>query len=309
MGRRKRTSTAEDFMDIVAMLPWWAGVGLAVLSYLLFASLAARGAPAMTPSQMGAAVAGTLISTVSQLLKYVVPLLCLAGAGMSAYRRAERTKLLATATDGDTSLEVSRMTWQQFELLVGEAFRSQGYGVAELGGAGPDGGVDLVLTKNGSRYLVQCKQWQAFKVGVSVVRELFGVMTAQRAAGGFLVTSGRLTKEAQAFAAGKNITLIDGDRLAKFLRSGQAGRPLAPNMDRDILNTLQPASTAAQPAPPLATADASGRPAAEKVPPCPRCGKHMVRRMARQGSNAGSAFWGCSAYPECRGTQPIELRS
>ena len=297
-------------MDIVAMLPWWAGVGLAILSYVLFASLAARGVPPVTPSQMGAAVAGTLISTVSQLLKYVVPLLCLAGAGMSAYRRAERAKLLATATEGDTSLEVSRMTWQQFELLVGEAFRSQGYGVAELGGAGPDGGVDLVLTKNGSRYLVQCKQWRAFKVGVSVVRELYGVMAAQRAAGGFLVTSGRLTEEAKAFAAGKNITLIDGERLAKFLRSGQAGRPAAPNVYRDIVNTLQPAATAAQPAAqissPPAAGDTSGRTAAEKVPACPRCGKAMVRRMARQGARSGQAFWGCTDYPGCRGTASID---
>ncbi len=290
-------------MDIVAMLPWWAGVGLAVLSYLLFASLAARGVPAMTPTQMGAAVAGTLIATASQILKYVVPLLCLAGAGMSAYRRAERANLLATATDGDTSLEVSRMTWQQFELLVGEAFRSQGYGVAELGGAGPDGGVDLVLTKNGARYLVQCKQWRAFKVGVSVVRELFGVMAAQRAAGGFLVTSGRLTEEARAFAAGKNITLIDGERLAKFLRSGQAGRPAEPNVYRDIVNTLQPA---AQTATQQAAGDTSGRPAAEKVPACPRCSKAMVRRMARQGARAGQAFWGCTDYPGCRGTVAID---
>ena len=297
-------------MDIVAMLPWWAGVGLAVLSYLLFASLAARGVPAMTPTQMGAAVAGTLISTVSQLLKYFVPLLCLAGAGMSAYRRAERTKLLATATGGDTSLEVSRMTWQQFELLVGEAFRSQGYCVAELGGAGPDGGVDLVLTKNGARYLVQCKQWRAFKVGVSVVRELFGVMAAQRAEGGFLVTSGRLTEEAKAFAAGKNITLIDGERLAKFLRSGQVGRPAAPNPYRNSVSTLQPvAATAEEAAAQPTAAKNNGRATAETVPFCPRCSKPMVRRMARQGANAGSAFWGCSAYPECRGTQPIELRS
>jgi restriction system protein len=46
----------------------------------------------------------------------------------------------------------------------------------ETGGGGPDGGVDLVLRKpggNGSeKFLVQCKQWRALKVGVDVVREL-----------------------------------------------------------------------------------------------------------------------------------------
>lgn len=271
------------------MLPWWAGVGLAVLSYLVYASLAGKGAPAILPNQVGAGVAGTFISALSKVLKFLVPLLCLAGAGLSAWRRRERAGLLSRATGADTSLEVSRMTWRQFELLVGEAFRGQGFAVAELGGAGPDGGVDLVLTKDGARYLVQCKQWRAFKVGVSVVRELYGVMAAQRAAGGFLVTSGRLTEEARAFAAGKNITLIDGERLPDFLRREQLAWPAAPGQRATSQGTNQFSGTAQ-----------GSR--IETVPDCPRCSKPMVRRMARQGVHSGQAFWGCSDYPSCRGT-------
>ena len=38
---------------------------------------------------------------------------------------------------------------------------------------------------------------------------------------------------------------------------------------------------------------------------CPVCGKLMVVRTARQGSKAGSQFWGCSGYPECKSTQPV----
>ncbi|NLV43000.1 MAG: hypothetical protein GXY07_00705, partial [Candidatus Hydrogenedentes bacterium] len=37
----------------------------------------------------------------------------------------------------------------------------------------------------------------------------------------------------------------------------------------------------------------------------PECGKPMVRREARQGERAGKAFWGCSGFPECRGTRKI----
>ena len=43
----------------------------------------------------------------------------------------------------------------------------------------------------------------------------------------------------------------------------------------------------------------------EKIPACPKCKKPMVLRTARNGENAGKQFWGCSGYPECRGT--IEL--
>jgi len=35
-------------------------------------------------------------------------------------------------------------------------------------------------------------------------------------------------------------------------------------------------------------------------PICPRCGKAMVIRTARQGKSAGLQFWGCVNYPECK---------
>lgn len=39
------------------------------------------------------------------------------------------------------------------------------------------------------------------------------------------------------------------------------------------------------------------------VPGCPLCGKPMVSRVARNGANPGRSFWGCSAYPECKGSR------
>lgn len=33
------------------------------------------------------------------------------------------------------------------------------------------------------------------------------------------------------------------------------------------------------------------------------CSKPMVHRTAKQGANAGSAFWGCVDFPGCRGTK------
>ena len=47
------------------------------------------------------------------------------------------------------------------------------------------------------------------------------------------------------------------------------------------------------------------QPAANQPPPCPMCGAAMTRRTARQGPRAGKAFWGCSAFPDCRGTRPV----
>ena len=41
----------------------------------------------------------------------------------------------------------------------------------------------------------------------------------------------------------------------------------------------------------------------DAAPHCPVCNRVMVVRTARQGTNAGSDFWGCPAYPKCRGTR------
>ena len=38
---------------------------------------------------------------------------------------------------------------------------------------------------------------------------------------------------------------------------------------------------------------------------CPRCKSDMVVRIARVGPNLGDQFFGCSKFPDCRGTRPL----
>ena len=47
----------------------------------------------------------------------------------------------------------------------------------------------------------------------------------------------------------------------------------------------------------------------ETAPACPSCGKRMELRTARKGARAGSRFWGCAGYPDCKGTRPFEAVS
>jgi restriction system protein len=287
MARRKRQSPAEDIMDIVALLPWWAGVALAVSTYVLFHWLAGRPQPTMTdPQQVARLIPGMFITAASGLLQVVAPILCLIAAGASAVRRTKRTALVSTVTQSKGAEALDGMSWREFELLVGEAFRLQGYQVKEQGGARPDGGVDLVLRKANETFLVQCKQWKAMKVGVDVVRELYGVMAAQGAAGGFVVTSGRFTDDAVAFAAGRNLRLVDGPQLFGLLQQARTAR----SADR------QPNAAVPGPVPrtPTAVTDA---------PACPKCSAPMVQRTAKKGANAGTQFWGCSKFPACYGTR------
>lgn len=113
MARRSKTSPGEGLIRLVSVFPWWVGVALAPLIYLVLHAFAAplNGAPP-APGQMGAFAIKT---------------------------RRPRVR------------------------------------------------------KGSELHLVQCKQWKAFKVGLDVVRQLYGVMAARGAAGGFVVTSGTFT--------------------------------------------------------------------------------------------------------------------
>ncbi|OGR33141.1 MAG: hypothetical protein A2091_13660 [Desulfuromonadales bacterium GWD2_61_12] len=121
------------------------------------------------------------------------------------------------------------------------------------------------------------KQWKAYKVGVQPVRELYGVIAAQGAAGGFVITSGEFSADATTFARGLNIQLFNGARLHQLIREAGAMR------ESPLQN---PTPSVPVPA----------------APNCPKCSQPMVKRRAKQGPQVGKEFWGCSAYPGCRGT-------
>jgi restriction system protein len=288
MARRRRQSPAGDFIDVIALAPWWVGVVVALVGYLVLHAFAQQPiAPPVIggrPDAYANGMLATVLKGVATFGQYAVPVLSLAGATISALKRRQRRGLLGAAQGGGADT-VRGLSWQDFERLIGEAFRQRGYSVAERGGSGADGGVDLVLTRDRERYLVQCKHWRASNVGVPVVRELYGAMAAEGAVGGFVVTAGRFTAEAKAFASGRNVELIDGGELNQLLGAVRltevANRPVEGAAPRSY------------------SAPSAGPPA------CPRCGQPMVERTARRGANAGQRFWGCSRYPSCKGVVEI----
>lgn len=282
MVRNKKQNMFEDLTAIAASFPWWVGILLALVTYLFLHHYAvAVVALSLSPGQMGANVVHQLGKSLAMFGQYLVPLAFLIGAGISAYGRHKRTTLITGVKKASSANALNTMSWQEFEMLVGEAFRRKGYAVAETGGGRADGGVDLVLNKDGEKFLVQCKQWKALKVGVVTIRELYGVMAAGGAAGGFVVTSGVFTREAKAFAEGRNIELVDDAKLMSMIKQAQQ-QPRS-----SVVRTQLSAQ--------ISTIAASN-------PCCPRCGSAMVKRAAKQD---GNAFWGCSTFPKCRGTVSI----
>ena len=293
-----RKSGLEDLVAVVARLPWWVGLLLAVVAYGVLHPIASGPAEKPVGLEGLSGFAGKELFRFFALVgQYLLPGVFLVGAAASAFAQSRRRKLVSEV-GGAGARAIDSLDWREFEELVGEAFRQQGFQVRETA-SGADGGVDLELRKGDELHLVQCKQWRAFRVGVSVVRELYGVMAARGASGGFVVTSGVYTKDATSFAAGRNIVLIDGDQLRDMLIAGRAAIAKRAALGEKVPNAGQRLGEAA------AIQAAGDLQAAVAPPSCPVCGRAMVQKTARRGANVGRAFWGCTGFPGCRGTLPI----
>ena len=128
-----------------------------------------------------------------------------------------RGELLADVANGSRHALLENLSQAAFERLVAAAFRREGYLVVERGGRSLDGGIDLELYLGRDRYLVQCKEWRAAKVGIGTVRNLFAAMRVERAVGCFIVTAGSLTDDARAFETGRAIRLVPAESLYRMI--------------------------------------------------------------------------------------------
>jgi hypothetical protein len=185
------------------------------------------------------------------------------------------TKGTAPQTTVELLEQLRSIDWFQFEKLVALAYRKLGYIVTRRGGANPDGGIDLVIEKDGQVSAVQCKQWKTWNVGVKAVREFLGALTHADIQRGIFITLRGYTGDAKQLAEEHGIEIVNEVGLAQMLEETDAV------FDPETLDILSDTRKF-----------------------CPKCESEMVLRTATKGPGAGSQFWGCSAYPRCRFIMP-----
>jgi len=268
MAKRHRNTPAEDFfeavVDLSSVLPWWVTLPIATLLYI-FVPFDLAMTALTSSSEMVSVIIWLFVQIV---FKYMIPLALVIGAVISILSSFKSLALFSNITKRGASEVINKLSWQDFEFLLSEWFKKQGYATEITGGGGADGGIDIKLYKDGKTSLVQCKHYKVWKVSVHVVREFFGIVTAENAAEGYIVTSGRFTKEAQLFAQGKNIHLIDGRDLVEMFDS------------TDVSTATNLVSTATA---------------------CPKCGGQLIERSGKFGK-----FLGCENYPKCKYTKDIK---
>ncbi|MEN9306173.1 MAG: hypothetical protein RL173_105 [Fibrobacterota bacterium] len=196
----------------------------------------------------------------------------------AAIDEAMKVEKPRTRPSGFTDDVFRRMDWLVFEHFVVGLFGELGF-KAKKTGAGADGGVDIELRgltdadHVSPKALVQCKARSNSMVGVDKVRELYGVVSAQKVSRGILISNTGYTEDARAFTKqAQGLMLGDLDWIQKQLerlppptRAGLELKFLLPDYD---------------------------------VPSCPKCEIKLVPRSGKSGK-----FWGCSNYP--RGCQSM----
>ena len=254
----------ESLLEDLTHMHWSVSVVLSVMAYVGLAVVLPQYCAGDACSVFGP------FASILATLAPVIALVLLIPAPLSALRARKKRRLLDQQRDLES---IRSLHWKDFESLLGEYYRRRGFSVEENRQGGADGGVDLRLRDRDGLHVVQCKQWLTRQVGVSIVRELYGVMVDQGAYSGSVVTSGTFTKEAKQFAEGKRMELVDGARLERMIRGAGGAKG--------------------------ASSYPTNAESAEGGTECPRCGSPLVLRKARRGRHAGSEFYGCSSYPKC----------
>jgi len=117
---------------------------------------------------------------------------------------------------------------RNFERLVAAIFNNQGFYV-ELTPATRDGGFDIIAARKDQignhLYLIECKRYSmSKKVGVEIVRGLYGNKMAKRATKGVIATTSYFTKDAVDFASPLQyeLSLKDFDSVTKWIKDWAA---------------------------------------------------------------------------------------
>lgn len=253
-------------LDNVLRFSWWVYLGLGALLYgALTLWLPATGLTRFTGNYAESAA------------PFVLALMLVLSA--AAFFTKRQLQHYAGAVDLGF---IKQLSWPEFSGLVAEAFERKGFEVDES----LSRMIDLVLRKDNQKILVDCKHWKEAKVRRTDVEELFKVMAATQADGGYMLTAGIYEEEAEEFVRDKNMRLFDNEGL------------------RNLLSVLDTDTTRD------AKRKHESRKYSEQVTGkrdvlCPKCGRIMVRRVERRGDLITRKYYGCPAYPSCKGERPI----
>lgn len=157
------------------------------------------------------------------------------------------------------------LEWKRYEKVCMEYLRINNC-AASVTCTGADGGIDIQIhdSKGTLFAIAQCKSWNR-PIGVSLIRELYGIMASEKVKCGIFLTTSVFSPDAIEFAKNKPLMLIDADEFVKLINK----------LNEDNKHKMFQIA---------AEGDYT-------TPTCVKCNVKMVKRVAKKGNNLGNEFW------------------
>ncbi len=158
-------------------------------------------------------VAAVLFAVMQLVIPPLAPFVALPFLGIAVWLAVKQLRAAVPLDVPERLAKLREMPWENFSLVLSEAYRRQGYSVEPS----KSGAFDFVLRKDSRVTLVQCRRWKVSQVGEGPLRELNQAIEKQEAYNAVAVTAGDFSEKARAFAAATPITLVAGAELVKLV--------------------------------------------------------------------------------------------
>ena len=182
----------RSLFSILAEQPWWVTLLVAVL----------------------------IFGIMQVVFPQLAPFVALPFALVAVYLAWRQLRAGPPANVDERLAALRAMPWENFGLVISEAYRRQGYVVEESTSAA----FDFKLAKKGQITLIQCRRWKLNQVGAGPVRDLIGAMEKLGAFNCVCISAGEFSANAVEAAAGKAVTLLRGSALAALVGTIEKSR-------------------------------------------------------------------------------------
>lgn len=169
------------------------------------------------------------------------------------------------------------MSGEEFEHFCADVLRGNGFGGVEVTQVSGDHGVDVIASKDGKKYAIQCKRYSK-SVGNKAVQEVYSGKDIYKADIAVVMTNSEFTKQAMEDAKKLGVELWDRDKIYELQMAGLVQIKEKFSEEKILKDSVED----------------------KRDLICPKCGGTLVLRTAKKGANAGSQFYGCSNFPNCK---------
>ncbi len=165
------------------------------------------------PWWVSALAGGALFGIAQLVFPPVAPFVALPFVVLASYVGFRQLRTVSPGQVDERLAALRDMHWDQFSVLIADAYRKQGYTVE----AADKPAYDYTLTQGSRVTLLQCRRWKVNQFGAGPVEELARAVASAEAHNGICIAAGNVSPKARESVVGKPLALVSGIELAALV--------------------------------------------------------------------------------------------